>query len=406
MRKTNSSATTIISNAKIDTVGNKFEVNIRQYGMLFALVAIMILFEILTEGILLFPQNVTNLVLQNSYVMILAVGMMLCILSGGNIDLSVGSVVALVGSVVGVFIVTYKISMFLAIPIGLLIGLAIGIWQGFWIAYVRIPAFIVTLAGMLLFRGLTLAILQGQTISPFPDEFLVISSGFIPDILNIFGFNINLTAIVTGIIISIVYLLLSISRRKGRRKLGLAAKPKIIFIIQTILIVVVLNLFAIWLSNYKGIPVILILIAILIIAYSFVTTKTVPGRYIYAMGGNEKAAILSGINTNKVLFGTYVNMGILAAITGIVFTARLQAATPSAGNNFELDAIAACFIGGASATGGAGTVIGAIIGALVMGVLNNGMSILGIGSDWQMAIKGFVLLMAVAFDVLSKMKAK
>ncbi len=404
--KTNTTTATIQTSNKISPFSNKFKGNLRQYGMLFALVAIMILFEILTDGILLVPQNVTNLVLQNSYVMILAIGMMLCILSGGNIDLSVGSVVALVGSVIGVLIVTYNISMYIAVPIGLIIGLAIGIWQGFWIAYVRIPAFIVTLAGMLLFRGLTLAILQGQTISPFPDEFLVISSGFIPDFLPIAGVSLNLTALVTGIIVSIVYMFLAISKRNGRKKLGLEVKPNLIFIIQSILILVAVNLFAIWLSNYKGIPVILVLIALLIIAYSFVTTKTVPGRYIYAMGGNEKAAKLSGIDTNKVLFGAYVNMGVLAAVTGVVFTARLQAATPTAGNNFELDAIAACFIGGASATGGAGTIIGAIIGALVMGVLNNGMSILGLGSEWQMAIKGFVLLMAVAFDVISKMKSR
>lgn len=404
--KTNTTTATILTDKKVISVRKIFEGNLRQYGMLFALVAIMILFEILTDGILLVPQNVTNLVLQNSYVMILAIGMMLCILSGGNIDLSVGSVVALVGSVIGVLIVTYNISMYIAIPIGLLIGLAIGIWQGFWIAYVRIPAFIVTLAGMLLFRGLTLAILKGQTISPFPDEFLVISSGFIPDFISISSISLNLTAIVTGIIVSIVYVCLAISKRNGRKKLGLEVKPNLIFIFQTVLILVTVNLFTIWLADYKGIPVILVLIAILIIAYSFMTTKTVPGRYIYAMGGNEKAAKLSGINTNKVLFGAYVNMGVLAAVTGIVFTARLQAATPTAGNNFELDAIAACFIGGASATGGAGTIIGAIIGALVMGVLNNGMSILGLGSEWQMAIKGFVLLMAVAFDVVSKMKSK
>lgn len=387
-----------------EAIKKLFKGNARQYGMLFALVAIMILFEILTDGILLVPQNVTNLVLQNSYVIILAIGMMLCILTGGNIDLSVGSVVALVGAVTGVMIVSYDISIVIAIPVALLIGLLIGVWQGYWIAYVRIPAFIVTLAGMLLFRGLTLAILKGQTISPFPKEFLLISSGFIPDAIPFAGNDLNITAVVVGVICAAIYAIIVTKKRIETKKMQLEVSSTAMFILKTSLACIVTVVFALWLGRYKGIPAILVLLAVLIIAYSFLTNRTVPGRYLYALGGNEKAAKLSGINTNKVLFGAYVNMGVLAAVTGVVFTARLQAATPTAGNNFELDAIAACFIGGASATGGAGTVIGAVIGALVMGVLNNGMSILGIGSDWQMAIKGFVLLMAVAFDVVSKTK--
>lgn len=382
-----------------------FKNNIRQYAMLLALVVIMALFQFLTHGILLKPQNVTNLILQNSYVIILAIGMVLCILTGGNIDLSVGSVVAIVGAITGTLIVTMKVSMPIAILIGIFVGVLIGIWQGFWIAYVRIPAFIVTLAGMLLFRGLTLIVLQGKTISPFPKEFLQISGGFVPDIL---GKNphFNSTTILVSVIISALYLFLEIKKRISKKKYGFDVIPVSLFIVQIAVILFGLNLFAFWLATYKGIPIILVILAVLIVAYSFLTTKTTFGRHIYAIGGNEKAAKLSGVNTNKVLFLTYVNMGVLSAITGIVFTARLMAATPTAGNNFELDAIAACFIGGASATGGVGTVIGAIIGALVMGVLNNGMSILGVGSDWQMAIKGSVLLAAVAFDIISKNKAK
>lgn len=382
-----------------------FKNNIRQYAMLLALVVIMALFQFLTHGILLKPQNVTNLILQNSYVIILAIGMVLCILTGGNIDLSVGSVVAIVGAITGTLIVTMKVSMPIAILIGIFVGVLIGIWQGFWIAYVRIPAFIVTLAGMLLFRGLTLIVLQGKTISPFPKEFLQISGGFVPDIL---GKNphFNATAILVSIIISALYLFLEIKKRISKKKYGFDVIPVSLFIVQIAVILFGLNLFAFWLATYKGIPIILVILAVLIVAYSFLTTKTTFGRHIYAIGGNEKAAKLSGVNTNKVLFLTYVNMGVLSAITGIVFTARLMAATPTAGNNFELDAIAACFIGGASATGGVGTVIGAIIGALVMGVLNNGMSILGVGSDWQMAIKGSVLLAAVAFDIISKNKSR
>ncbi|MDP4091592.1 MAG: sugar ABC transporter permease [Bacillota bacterium] len=389
----------------MEKIKGLFKNNLRQYAMLLALVVIMALFQFLTNGILLKPQNVTNLILQNSYVIILAIGMVLCILTGGNIDLSVGSVVAIVGAITGTLIVTMKVNMVLAIVVGLLVGLVIGIWQGFWIAYVRIPAFIVTLAGMLLFRGLTLIVLQGKTISPFPKSFLTISGGFVKDFL---GNNpkFNVTTIGVAVIISLIYLVLEVKKRASKKKYGFDVLPVPFFIVQIVVILFVLNLFGYWLATYKGIPIVLVILAVLIIGYSFITTKTTLGRHIYAIGGNEKAAKLSGVNTNKVLFLAYVNMGVLAAVTGIVFTSRLMAATPTAGNNFELDAIAACFIGGASATGGVGTVVGAIIGALVMGVLNNGMSILGVGSDVQMAIKGCVLLAAVAFDIISKNKAR
>lgn len=292
----------------------------------------------------------------------------------------------------------------LTIYICLLIGILIGIWQGFWIAYLRIPAFIVTLAGMLMFRGLTIAMLKGLTLSPFPEKFQQISSGFIPDIFGGLGTKLNITALIVGVIISVIYVLLQIKKRAEQEKYNFEVIAMPLFIAKIILVLAAINLFAYWLAAYKGVPIIFVLIGVLILVYSFFTTRTVPGRYIYAMGGNEKAAKLSGINTNRVLFFTYVNMAFLAAVAGIVFTARLNAASPQAGMNFELDAIAACFIGGASAYGGVGTVSGAIIGALVMGVLNNGMSILGVGSDMQMIIKGFVLLMAVAFDVLSKAK--
>jgi putative multiple sugar transport system permease protein len=389
----------------LNTIKEVFKKNIRQYAMLIALIVIMALFQNLTDGILLKPQNVTNLILQNSYVIILAIGMVLCILSSGNIDLSVGSIVAFVGAITGTLIVTMKVNVGLAILIAILAGAVIGIWQGFWIAYMRIPAFIVTLAGMLLFRGLTLVILQGKTIAPFPKSFLFISSGFLPDYFGVVS-KIHITALVLGALASLIYVILEIKKRSSKKKYNFEVLSLPLFIVQLAVVLAVINVFSYWLASYKGIPVILILLAALIIVYSFITTKTVFGRHIYAMGGNEKAAKLSGINTNKVLFLTYVNMAVLSAVTGVVFTARLMAATPSAGNNFELDAIAACFIGGASSTGGVGTVIGAIIGALVMGVLNNGMSILGVGSDWQMAIKGIVLLAAVAFDIVSKKRGK
>jgi putative multiple sugar transport system permease protein len=390
----------------MEAIKNAFKNNIRQYAMLIALIVIMAFFQIKTDGILLVPMNVTNLILQNSYVLILAIGMTICILTGGNIDLSVGSVCAFVGAVTGAMIINMKVSVPVAILAAILIGALIGVWQGFWIAYIRIPAFIVTLAGMLIFRGLTTTLLEGQTLSPFPEVFQKISGGFVPDLFGGFGTKLNMTAIVAGIVISIIFLVLEVKKRAEKKSYNLEIASLPIFAGKIIVILGALNLFTIWLAKYKGIPTILVIIGTLIFIYSFITTKTVQGRYLYAMGGNEKAAKLSGINTNKVLFVAYVNMAILAAVAGVAFASRLNAASPLTGVNFELDAIAACFIGGASAYGGVGTVIGAIIGALVMGVLNNGMSILGVGSDMQMTIKGLVLLMAVAFDVLSKKKAK
>ncbi len=390
----------------MDAIKNIFKKNIRQYAMLIALVVIIIFFQIATKGILLVPMNVTNLILQNGYVFILAIGMTLTILTGGNIDLSVGSLCALIGSIAGTLIITMKMNIVLAIALTLVVALVIGMWQGFWIAYIRIPAFIVTLAGMLLFRGLTVTMLKGLTLAPFPESFQKLSSGFVPDIFNRLGTKLNFTAIFLGVIISVIYIFIQLKNRTKKQKSDFVVTSLALFVLQIASMIVVINLFFYWLAAYKGIPIALILIGILITGYSIFTTRTVPGRYLYAMGGNEKAAKLSGINTNKVLFLSYVNMAVLSAVAGIMFASRINSASPSAGLNFELDAIAACFIGGASAYGGVGTIIGAIIGALVMGVLNNGMSILGVGSDWQMSIKGLVLLSAVAFDVISKMKSK
>lgn len=390
----------------MEAVKKMFKNNIRQYAMIIALVLIMAFFQVATGGILLVPMNVTNLILQNGYVFILAIGMTLAILTGGNIDLSVGSLCALIGAVAGTLMITMKMNVVLVILIALLLAAIIGIWQGFWIAYIRIPSFIVTLAGMLLFRGLTITMLKGLTLAPFPESFQNISSGFVPDIFGGFGTNLNFTAILAGIIISILYIALQLKKRAKQQKNNFPLSPLPLFVIQIVGMVAVINLFFFWLAAYKGIPIALIFIGVLILVYSIFTLNTVSGRYLYAMGGNEKAAKLSGINTNKVLFLAYVNMAVLSAVAGMMFASRINSASPQAGLNFELDAIAACFIGGASAYGGVGTVMGAIIGALVMGVLNNGMSILGVGSDMQMSIKGIVLLAAVAFDVISKNKSK
>ncbi len=387
----------------MDKLKSIFKNNIRQYAMGIALISIMLLFQILTKGILLKPLNVTNLILQNSYILVLAIGMFLCILTG-NIDLSVGSVAAFVGAISAILAIRMKLPVIPTIVISLLIGGLIGAWQGYWIAYVRIPAFIVTLAGMLIFRGLTLVILKGQTIAPFPGSYQIISSGFIADFFG--GPGLHITTLLVGAVLSIYYVISELNKRKNTLKYKFEVLSPQLFAAKLLCIVIIINVFTYWLASYKGIPTVLVLLAILIAIYTFITNKTVPGRHIYAFGGNEKAAKLSGVKTNKVLFWVYVNMSVLAALAGIVFAGRLNAATPKAGVNFELDAIAACYIGGASASGGIGTVFGCIIGGLIMGVLNNGMSILGISIDWQQAIKGFVLLLAVAFDVYTKNKAR
>lgn len=385
-------------------IKHKFKAHLKQNAMIIALVSIVILFQIITNGILLKPLNVSNLFLQNSYILVLAIGMLLCILTGGNIDLSVGSVAAFVGAISATLSVTFGVPTVPTIIISLIVGALVGIWQGYWIAYVRIPSFIATLAGMLVFRGLTMVILKGRTLSPYPEAYQKIASGFIPDFFN--GENIHITTVLVGVICSIIYIYSMFKKRQSKKKFKFEVPSIYSFLITTTAMVVVLNLFTVWLALYKGIPNVLILLASLVVIYTFITTKTVVGRHIYALGGNEKAAMLSGVKTKRVLFGVYVNMAIMAALAGIIFSGRLNAATPKAGNLFELDAIAACYIGGASATGGIGTIIGAMIGGLIMGVLNNGMSILGVSIDWQQAIKGMVLLFAVAFDVYSKKRTK
>jgi putative multiple sugar transport system permease protein len=386
----------------VQTVINQFRANIRQYGMLIALLLIMLLFQILTDGILLKPLNVTNLILQNSYILVLAIGMVLVIISG-HIDLSVGSVAAFVGAVAATMMVELNVPLAAAVILSLLLGALIGAWQGFWVAYVRVPSFIVTLAGMLMFRGLTMLVLEGQSVGPFPGAFRALSSGFIPDIADFGG--VHLLSILIGVLVSALLVLIGWYKRLTDMRYNFEVEPLGYFIAKMAVMAAALILFVYVLASYEGIPNILVVLLVLIVLYTFVTNRTVIGRHIYAMGGNEKAAMLSGVKTKRVTFWVFVNMGTLAALSGLVFAARLNAATPKAGVNFELDAIAACFIGGASMSGGVGTVIGAVIGGLVMGVMNNGMSILGVGVDWQQAIKGLVLLLAVAFDIYNRSKS-
>jgi len=379
-----------------------FKDNVSQYSMIIALVGIVIFFQIASQGILLKPLNITNLILQNSYILILAIGMLLVIVAF-QIDLSVGSVAAVLGALAGIMIINHNMSVPLGIAAVLIIGAIIGAWQGFWIAYVKIPAFITTLAGMMVFRGLTYVSLNGTSVAPFPRSFQLMSTGFIPDFFN--GKGIHITTVVIGLIITILYVVSEVRKRAAQKKYNFAVTDSVILAIKMGSIIIVINGFCFIMAKYKGLPNVLVLLAVLVAFYTFITTKTTLGRHIYALGGNEKAARLSGVKTKFIVFLVFINMGVLSALSGLVFAARLNSATPNAGVGFELDAIAACFIGGASTSGGIGTIMGAIIGGLFMGVMNNGMSLMGVGIDWQQAIKGLVLLFAVAFDVYSKSKA-
>jgi putative multiple sugar transport system permease protein len=385
--------------------------NSRQYGMVIALALAMIVFGVLTGGVFFRPVNLTNLVLQNSYVLILAVGMLLCTLTG-NVDLSVGSIVCFVGAMCGVMVVDLGMNPYLTMFIALLIGAAIGMWQGFWIAFVHVPPFIATLAGMLMFRGLGQVIMKGQTKAPFPREFQVIASGYIPDPVGnaIGGFalgqtRLHLLTIIIGLAITAAIVAGEIRRRNKQKAYDFDITPAGAWLARVVFISAVLMAFTVVFALYRGFPNILVLLGLLITGYQFVASHTVQGRHIYALGGNIKAAKLSGIKTNWVMFWIYTNMAILAAVAAIVFTARLNSATPKAGQNFEMDAIAACYVGGSAVSGGVGTIIGAVVGGLFVGVLNNGMSIIGVSTDWQQAIKGFVLLAAVAIDLYSKAKS-
>src|SRR5471030_88287 len=377
--------------------------NIRDYGMLLSLIVIMGFFQYMTDGTLLEPLNLTNLVLQNSYVVIMALGMLMVIVAG-HIDLSVGSVAGFIGALAAVLMVNFHLDFVSASLICLLAGAIIGGAQGYFVAFFKIPAFIVTLAGMLVFKGLTLALLSGQSVGPFPKSFQLLISGFLPDPLAATNPDLRVTSLIIGVAAAVVLLIVKFHARSKQLKHGMEDEPFGFFIGKNAVFAAVIVYFSYLLASYKGIPNVLAVMSVLIIAYTFVTNRTVIGRRVYAIGGNEKAARLSGIKTQRVSFYTFVNMGMLAALAGLVFAARLNTATPKAGLGFELDVIAACFIGGASASGGVGKVTGAVVGAFIMGVMNNGMSIMGIGIDYQQVIKGLVLLAAVLVDVLNKNK--
>ncbi|KQV47937.1 ABC transporter permease [Pelomonas sp. Root1217] len=386
-------------NSPAPSIGQFIKQHLREYGMLLSLVLIVAFFQYATDGTLLQPLNLTNLVLQNSYIIVMALGMLLVIVTG-HIDLSVGSVCGFVGALAAVLLVEYEWPVVPATLACLAAGAVIGAVQGWFIAWFKVPSFIVTLAGMLVFKGLALTLLQGQSVGPFPDSFQLLASGFIPDPLQ--GEELRLTSLLVGVGAAGLLLVTGWLGRRHAIKHEMAVEPGLVFALRQAAFAAALIGLAWLMASYKGMPTVLIIMTVLAIAYDFVTSRTTLGRRIYALGGNEKAARLSGIRTERLTFLTFVNMGVLAALAGLIFAARLNTATPKAGLGFELDVIAACFIGGASASGGVGKVMGAVIGAFVMGVMNNGMSILGIGIDYQQVIKGCVLLAAVFIDVYNR----
>ena len=379
--------------------------HLRENGMMMALVAIVAFFTLMVRLVLdvdfLSAQNITNLFLQNSYVIIMALGMLLVIVAG-HIDLSVGSVVGFTGAVAAVLTVNLHWPVYLVIPACLCVGFLIGAAQGYWIAYWRIPSFIVTLAGMLVFRGLTLWLLNGQNIGPFPKSFQSLSTGFIPDLIG--SGKPNITTLLMVAVAALAIMWLGWRARTRDAAFGIDPEPMPIFIIRNALVAAALMFVGYKLASFRGLPNVVVVLSVLTVLYAFFTENTTTGRRIYALGGNEKAAKLSGIKTDRLVFLTFCNMGVLAALAGMIVAARLNSSTPKAGGGFELDVIAAVFIGGASMSGGVGKILGVVVGALIMGVMNNGMSILGIGIDYQQVIKGLVLLAAVIFDVYNKNK--
>ena len=388
-------------------VSNNIGNALKKYTMVIALVIIIGIFYVGTNGTILLPQNINNLLSQNAYVFVLGTGMLMCILTGGNIDLSVGSVVCFVGGI-GAVLMSKDVNVWVAVLVMLLVGIAVGAWQAFWVAYVNVPPFIATLAGMYAFRGLSNVVLNGYAVSISNTTYLNVFGGgadcYIPDFFH--GTGLNITCLLAGFIIVAIYVLLSVKNRFSAIRKGYSTTGAVGFYTKLVIISLVIIYLFYKLAGYKGIPSALVWIFVVVLSYHYFTTKTTIGRYLYAVGGNEKATQLSGINTKKVYFFAYTNMGFLTAIAGILTVARAASAQPTYGQFYEMDAIGACFIGGASAYGGTGSVFGAIIGALLMGVINQGMSIMGVDANYQKVVKGLVLLAAVIFDVMSKREKK
>lgn len=378
-------------------------INARDYGLLGAFIAIVLIFQVLTGGRLLSGGNPNNLISQNAYVVILAIGMVMVIIAG-HIDLSVGSLVAMIGAIVALAMDQWGMPVWAAILIAILVGAVVGAWQGFWIAFVKVPAFIVTLAGMLIFRGLAIILLTGGTIGGLPSSFVAIGSRWVPGFLGTVG-SVDVLTMVLGVLAGAGFVLSQARARAKRKARGLTREPRAVFIGKSVAVVAAMLYFAYLLASYNGTPYVLLLLGVLVLVFSFVLNRTVFGRHVYAMGGNRFAAMMSGVKTRWVDFFIFVNIGVLASLAAIVTTSRAGSAVSSAGNFYELDAIAAVFIGGAAVQGGVGRISGTVIGALIMGVLNQGLSIMSVDSAWQQVLKGLVLLAAVAFDIINRQRA-
>jgi putative multiple sugar transport system permease protein len=376
--------------------------NLRTSGIYIAFVAIVALFAVLTDGVSLSPNNITNIVLQYSYILVLAIGMVLVIIAG-HIDLSVGSVVALTGAVSAILVIKHDYPWYVGILAALVVGLLVGAWQGFWVAYVGIPAFIVTLAGMLLFRGLTLQVLDNISLSPFPPQYGKVASGFLNGLLG--GNGYDAFTLLIGVVAVAGYAFSGFRTRMARIKYAQPVESFPLFVARVVAVGAVVMAFAWQLAHARGLPIVLIILAVLIISYGVISKRTVFGRQIYAIGGNLAAAQLSGVKVRVVNFWIFVNMGFLSGVAGVIYSSRSNGAQPAAGNMFELDAIAACFIGGAAVTGGVGTVVGAMVGGLLVATMSNGMQLMGVDQSVQSVVKGLVLLLAVAFDVYNKRRA-
>ncbi len=386
----------------------QFRVNLRQSGIYVAFALIVVLFTVLTDGALLQPGNISNIVVQNSYVLILAIGMILVIISG-HIDLSVGSVVALTGAICAVLTVQMGLPWPLAVLATLVAGAIIGAAQGYWIAYFGIPAFIVTLGGMLVFRALTLTVLGNQGIGPFPEEIRTLANGFTGGYLGNVGLGplggADVVSLLVGALVVVGFAVAQWRTRRARQGYDQTVDPMPLFVGKIAFAAVVVLFLVVQLARFRNLPWVLVLLAVLVLGYTLMASRSVFGRHIYAVGGNLAAATLSGVRVKPVTFWVFVNMGVLAALAGVIFAGRLNQAGPTAGTSFELDAIAAAFIGGAAVQGGVGKVVGAITGGLIMGVINNGMSLIGAPSERVMLVKGLVLLAAVAYDVWTKRRA-
>lgn len=389
--------------------------NLRTSGIYIAFVAIIVLFTVLTGGTLLSPENVTNIVLQNAHILIMALGMILVIV-GGHIDLSVGSVLAFASAVSAVLVIRMGMPWWVGVIAAIVTGIIVGVWQGFWVAYVGIPAFIVTLAGMLLFRGLTWMVLDNVSLSPFPREYREVASGFVDPVfgaitvgegtgLKAVAQTVDIFTLCIGVFAVIGLVVSSLRSRRTRQGYGQEVESTLLFVLKLVVVSAVLLAFAWALAYNRGFPIVLIIVAVLILIYQVVAGRTVFGRHVYAVGGNLSAARLSGVNVRSVNFWIFVNMGMLTGVAAAVFSSRSNGAQPGMGNMFELDVIAACFIGGASTMGGVGRVGGALVGGLVMAVMTNGMQLMGVPQSTQQIVKGLVLLLAVAFDIYNKRRA-